>query len=228
MSDYFLFDLDNTLYPRDCGLFDRVDALINDYLETVVGIPPERVDYLRRDYFARYGTTLSGLMRHHGVEPDHYLDYVHAVPVAEIIPPDPVINEALAALPGRKYIFSNASRRHCERVLAHLGIATHFEEIFDIIHFDYRPKPEPGVYRQVIGRVGGAGCKGVMVDDLVANLRPARAAGLKTILVDPAAGAAAGGRVNGDRNAPPVDAVAVSVHEVGGIVSRWRPRGWRF
>jgi putative hydrolase of the HAD superfamily len=222
MPDYFLFDLDNTLYPRDCGLFDRVDALINDYLETVVGIPSHRVDFLRRDYFARYGTTLSGLMRHHGVDPDHYLDYVHRVPVAEIIPPDPGLKRVLAALPGRKYIFSNASRRHCERVLAHLEIASHFEEIFDIVHFSYRPKPAPAVYRQVIDRVGGGGRRGVMVDDLAVNLRPARDAGLATILVDPAAaGRSAGGAGVGDRDAPPVDAVAASVHEVGGIVKRW-------
>ncbi len=193
--DFILFDLDNTLYPRGSGLFDHVDRLINRYLAEEVRIPAGEVDRLRRHYLETYGTTLSGLIRYHGVDPEHYLAYVHAVPIEELIPVDPELPRLLASLPGEKYIFSNASRDHCLRVLTHLGVADCFREIYDIVRLAWRPKPRLEVYQQVLAEIGRPPERGVMVDDLPANLEPARALGLRAVLVagdGEAAGAGSG------------------------------------
>ena len=180
---FMLFDLDNTLYPRESGLFSRVDQRINEYLEKVVRLPSSRVDVIRQEYLRAYGTTLSGLMEHHGVDPLDYLDYVHDVPVADCVPTDDRLPAMLAALPGEKYIFSNASRRHCDKVLEHLRIADLFADIYDIIRMNFRPKPEPGVYQRIVAEIGEPAAAGVMIDDLAVNLRPARELGMRTVLI---------------------------------------------
>jgi putative hydrolase of the HAD superfamily len=184
---FFLFDLDNTLYPRSCGLFDEVDARINRYLEEYVGIPPAEVDRRRRAYFEAYGTTLNGLMRHHGVDPGDYLEYVHAVDLARYLAPDPRLRGLLRSLPGRLFIFSNASRGHCLRVLRQLGVAECFERVFALEDFAFRPKPTPAIYAEVVAAIGAPPRAGVMVDDLAVNLEPAASLGLAVFHYDPAA-----------------------------------------
>ena len=200
-AEYFLFDLDNTLYRRECGLFAAVDARINRYLEEFVGIPRPEVDRCRRAYWQAHGTTLNGLMIHHGVAPEHYLDYVHDVDLDRYLAPDPGLERLLSELPGRKYIFSNASRGHCRRVLARLGVADHFTATFTIEHFTYRPKPLPEIYKELLEEIGARPGTGVMVDDMAINLEPAAALGLATFLFDPEAAAAVpenfrGGRIS--------------------------------
>ena len=183
--EYFLFDLDNTLYPRSCGLFDAVDERINRYLEEFVGIPPAEVDRRRRAYWQAHGTTLNGLMLHHGINPEHYLDYVHDVDMGRYLKPNPGLRAFLADLPGNKYIFSNASRSHCRRVLAALGVSDLFAASFTIEHFSYRPKPVPEIYRELLEEIDARPEAGVMVDDMAINLEPAAALGLATFLYDP-------------------------------------------
>ena len=183
--EYFLFDLDNTLYDRDCGLFAAVDARINCYLESFVGLAPEAVDRLRRAYWQAHGTTLNGLMIHHGVEPQHYLDYVHDIELSRYLDPDPGLRALLLRLPGTKYIFSNASREHCRRVLERLEVADLFAASFTIEHFSFRPKPRPEIYRELLEEIGGRPAAGVMVDDLAVNLEPAADLGLNTFLLVP-------------------------------------------
>ena len=180
---FMLFDLDNTLYPRESGLFYQVDQRINDYLENVVKLPSSRVNVIRQEYLQSYGTTLSGLMEHHGVDPLDYLDYVHDVPVERYVPVDSRLSAMLASLPGKKYIFSNASRRHCEKVLEHLRITDAFVDIYDIIRMNFRPKPEPDVYQRIVTEIGEPATVGMMIDDLAANLMPARDMGMRTVLI---------------------------------------------
>ncbi|MBN2333228.1 MAG: pyrimidine 5'-nucleotidase [Deltaproteobacteria bacterium] len=216
-ADFILFDLDNTLYPRETGLFSRVDRLINQYMDEVVKIPREQVNQLRQQYFAAYGTTLSGLMVHHQVDPEEYLSYVHNVPVDQLIPRDDQLAGLLERLPGEKYIFSNASRSHCDRVLDHLGIAGYFRDIYDIVRMEYRPKPERQVYESIVEEIGLPPHQGIMVDDLEANLVPARELGMGTVLV------------TGDeqeesgllkRPAAEVDLVVRSVHQLPAVLKR--------
>lgn len=179
----WLFDLDNTLYPSDCGLFRAIDRRINLYLEEFFGIGGERADGVRREYFEKYGITLVGLMQERGVDPAHYLDFVHRVPVADYLRPNVRLRNILESIPASKSIFTNGSRRHSEAVTAALGVSGLFENVFDIAELGYVPKPDPRAYRTVLDRLGIPGDAAVLVEDLPRNLPPARDLGMTTILV---------------------------------------------
>ncbi|HOP39788.1 MAG TPA: pyrimidine 5'-nucleotidase [Geobacteraceae bacterium] len=181
--DYILFDLDNTLYTTEWELFTLIDQRINRYMNEVVGIPQAEVDTLRRSYWHRYGVTMRGLMRHHGVDPEDYLSYVHDIDVSSKLHPDPVLREALATIPLRRAIFTNSSRDHSERVLNALGLSGLFEEIFDIRIANYLPKPSPEPYYAVLDRIGIPASRCIMVEDSPENLRTAKKLGMGTILV---------------------------------------------
>ncbi|MGA7828245.1 MAG: pyrimidine 5'-nucleotidase [Geobacteraceae bacterium] len=178
-----LFDLDNTLYSPRQGLFPLMDKRINRYMNEVVGIPLTEVDALRRSYWQRYGVTMQGLMRHHGVDPEDYLAYVHDIDIPSLLQPDPVLQEALSVVPLRKAIFTNSSSNHSERVLQALGISAQFEEIFDIRIAQYLPKPVPEPYHAVLARIKLPASDCIMVEDSAENLRTAKDLGMGTILV---------------------------------------------
>jgi putative hydrolase of the HAD superfamily len=182
----WLFDLDNTLYPPENGLFGAVDARINEFLATHLGVSGPAADELRRRYHDQHGITLVGLMEEHGTEPHHYLDFVHRVPVADFLGPDSGLRELIAGLPGRRSIFTNGSRRHALAVLAALGLDGLFEEIFDIVALGFQPKPSPATYRTVLERLGAEAARTILLDDLARNLAPARQIGMRTVLVGPA------------------------------------------
>jgi putative hydrolase of the HAD superfamily len=179
----WLFDLDNTLYPPENGLFGAVDARINEFLATHLGVSGPAADELRRRYHDEYGITLVGLMQEHGTEPHRYLDFVHHVPVGDYLDADPGLRRLVGGLPGRRSIFTNGSRRHALAVLAALGLEGLFEEIFDIVALGFRPKPDPETYRTVLERLGVDARRAILLDDLARNLAPARAIGVRTVLV---------------------------------------------
>ena len=176
-------DLDNTLYAPERGVFSLIDVRINRYMQEVVGIAAGEVDGLRRRYWREYGVTLQGLIRHYGVDPEDYLEYVHDVDLATRLDPDPGLRRTLEALPQRKVVFTNGSAGHARRVLARLGLEDVFESIFDIRIADYRPKPYPDPYHRVLEALGVPAEKCVMVEDSAANLRTAKELGLGTVLV---------------------------------------------
>jgi putative hydrolase of the HAD superfamily len=178
-----LFDLDNTLYPSRCDLFGLIDQRINSYMHEVVGIPLEQVDILRRQYWQAYGVTMQGLMRHHQVDPEDYLHYVHDVDVASRLQAEPDLRQALVSLPQSKVVFTNSSRAHTDRVLGTLGISDLFDQVFDIRVADYVPKPYLQPYHRVLEQLGLTGSQCIMVEDSVANLKPAKDLGMTTILV---------------------------------------------
>jgi putative hydrolase of the HAD superfamily len=179
----WLFDLDNTLYPPENGLFGAVDGRINEFLATHLGVGGVAADELRRRYHDQYGITLVGLMEEHGTEPHHYLDFVHHVPVGDYLGSDPGLRELIAGLPGRRSIFTNGSRRHALAVIAALGLEGLFEEIFDIVALGFQPKPAPATYRTVLQRLGVEPFRAILLDDLARNLAPAREIGMRTVLV---------------------------------------------
>jgi putative hydrolase of the HAD superfamily len=179
----WLFDLDNTLYPPENGLFGAVDGRINEFLATHLGVGGVAADELRRRYHDQYGITLVGLMEEHGTEPHHYLDFVHHGPVGDYLGSDPGLRELIAGLPGRRSIFTNGSRRHALAVIAALGLEGLFEEIFDIVALGFQPKPAPATYRTVLQRLGVEPFRAILLDDLARNLAPAREIGMRTVLV---------------------------------------------
>lgn len=178
----WVFDLDNTLYPSSFDLFSSIDARMRAYIAAFLGVAEDEAFRLQKQYFAEYGTTLRGLMRRHGMDPLPFLDHVHNVDLS-VLPPSPELDAALAALPGRKLIFTNASSRHAERVIRRLGIGHHFEAIFDIVEAGYTPKPEPETYHRLIARHALDARTTVMVEDIARNLAPAAALGMITVWV---------------------------------------------
>lgn len=178
-----LFDLDNTLYPPERELFSLIDVRINRYMCDVAGIDPAEVDGLRRRYWHDYGVTLQGLIRHHDVSPEDYLEYVHDIDVASRLEPDSRLRRELASLPMHRAVFTNGSRGHAERVLKSLQVDDLFAEIYDIRVANYLPKPDPAPYLKVLDHLGAAGSACIMVEDTVANLKTAKELGMATVLV---------------------------------------------
>ncbi|MBM3541879.1 MAG: pyrimidine 5'-nucleotidase, partial [Alphaproteobacteria bacterium] len=126
----WLFDLDNTLYPAAVNLFAQMDARMRAFIAAELGVDEAAADALRQRYYVEHGTTLTGLMRHHGTAPERFVAYVHDIDLSGVRA-NPALDAALARLPGRKIVFTNGSARHAERVLACLGVARRFEAIFD-------------------------------------------------------------------------------------------------
>ncbi len=178
-----LFDLDNTLYPPECDLFSLIDVRINRYMEEEVAIAPVEVDRLRCRYWRDYGATLQGLIRHHAIDPEDYLDYVHAVDVGSRVSRDEDLRTALTELEVPCYVFTNGSRCHVDRVVAALGLDGLFIDVFDIRVANYQPKPNPDPYQQVLERLGLPGSNCVMLEDQPVNLKTAKDFGMRTVLV---------------------------------------------
>jgi len=179
-ADVWVFDLDNTLYPPSCDLFAQVARRMSEFISRTLGLIPEEATELRRRYFHLYGTTLRGLMLERGMEPEPFLEYVHDIDVSGVAP-SPALDAALAALPGRKVIFTNGTTRHALNVTGRLGVADRFEAIFDIVAADHVPKPDPRPYQAMIERLGIDPKRAVMVEDIAVNLMPARELGMTTV-----------------------------------------------
>lgn len=181
-TEVWLFDLDNTLYPASSNLFPQIDRRMGQFIQALLSVSWEEARQLQKCYFREHGTTMRGLMLHHDVEPRDYLNFVHAVDLSAIAP-SPALDAGLAALPGRKLIFTNASTAHADRVLARLGISRHFEAVFDIAAAGYRPKPMPETYDEIIARHGIDPGRTVFFEDSAHNLAPAAALGMTTVWV---------------------------------------------
>ncbi len=178
----WIFDLDNTLYPARCNLFAQVDRRIGQFIEGRLGLDMVEARLLQKRYFREHGTTLAGLMANHAVDPGAFLEFVHDIDVSPV-EPSPLLDQALSRLPGRKFIFTNGSTAHADRVTGRLGVTHHFEGVFDIIAADYRPKPDPETYDKLIRQHGIVPTRAAMIEDLPRNLRPAAALGMTTVLV---------------------------------------------
>lgn len=179
----WIFDLDNTLYPPECDLFSQIDVKMGGFIMELLDLDFEAAHKIQKDYFKRYGTTLRGLMTHHGVHPDDFLDRVHDIDVSPVTP-DPHLREALEALEGRRLVFTNGSVPHAERVLKRLGIDHLFEDVFDIAAADYHPKPTPHTYDRFVAQYGIDPKRAVMIEDMARNLVPAAKLGMTTVWLD--------------------------------------------
>lgn len=178
----WIFDLDNTLYPRTCNLFAQIDSLITDYVQNLTGLARDEARTLQKLYYRDNGTTLNGLMQNHGVDPDHYLSMVHAIDYSPVMA-HPELVEVIANLPGRKFIFTNADTGHAEQVLARLGGAHLFEGIFDIRATGFAPKPELSAYEKFLAHFGIDATSAAMFDDLEKNLKVPHELGMRTVQV---------------------------------------------
>ena len=179
----WLFDLDNTLYPAEADLFARIDIRMTDFIARELGLDPQEARRVQKDFFHRHGTTLRGLMDEHGIEPSHFLDFVHDIEM-DVLSEDPRVSGGIAALPGRKLVFTNGDSAYAGRVLDRLGLGSHFEAVHDIHAMEYRPKPDPAVYEELCRRHNIDPAESVFVEDMARNLAPAKALGMMTVWID--------------------------------------------
>lgn len=182
----WLFDLDNTLHDASHAAFGLLDASMNAYIERELGLPSDEADALRRHYWRRYGATLLGLERHHGIRAAHFLDHTHRLPgLEDRLRGDARDRASLSALPGRKFVLTNAPAAYAKRVLTALGLAGCFEGVISIEHMRnfgrLRPKPDARMLRVVLARLKLLPSRCVLVEDTLAHQRAARAVGLHTV-----------------------------------------------
>jgi putative hydrolase of the HAD superfamily len=182
VSDW-IFDLDNCLYPASTRLFDLIDARMGAYIERLLDVGPDEAKRVQKAHFHEHGTTLAGLMREHGVDPHHFLEDVHAIPL-DRIERDERLAASLARLPGRKVLFTNGDEPYARRVLEALGIGEHFADLHDIHAAELRPKPDLHGYRLLLDRFGIDPARAAMIEDMAQNLRPAKMLGMTTVWVD--------------------------------------------
>jgi putative hydrolase of the HAD superfamily len=178
----WVFDLDNTLYPASCNLFAQVDRRMSEYIARMLGVPQAHARHLQKAYYRQFGTTLAGLMRVHKLPPGPFLEYVHDIDVS-VVPRSPELEAAISALPGRRLIFTNGSRRHAENVAEKLGVLHLFEDICDIAALDYVPKPERAAFDSLLRLHGVDPATSAMFEDMPHNLEVASDIGMTTVLV---------------------------------------------
>ncbi len=204
--DTWLFDLDNTLYPPSAGLFPRIDVKMGQFIQRLLGVDAGEARRVQKAFWASHGTTLRGLMDEHAVQPGHFLDYVHDIDM-ETVAPDARMVTAMARLPGRKLIFTNADTAYAERVLVRLGLSGAFEAIHCIHGMDYRPKPDPAAYAMLVERYAINPTRALFVEDMARNLQPAKALGMTTVWVN-------NGSERGGADASP-DYIDIEIEDVG-------------
>lgn len=186
MKPIWLFDLDNTLHDAGRAVFWRLNGSMTDYIAQHLGLPAEEADRLRIHYWRRYGATLLGLERHHGIRAAHFLAQTHVLPGLEgQLHMPPADRAALQRLPGRKFLLTNAPADYAKRVLTALDLASCFEGVIAIeamrVFGDLRPKPDARMLKVVLARHKLPAHRCVLVEDTVANLKSARRLGLRTV-----------------------------------------------
>ena len=193
--DTWIFDLDNTLYPFGGAVQAQMDARMTAYMMRTTGLAEAEAHALQKRYLREHGTTLAGLMAHHGVNPYGFLDEVHDVSL-DTVTPDPALHAALSRLPGRRLVFTNASAGHAERVLAKLRLEDLFEHVFHLEAAALTPKPQARAYEALIAAHGVTPRTSAFFEDTERNLEPAAGYGMVTVLVGPHAAVSTAGFVD--------------------------------
>jgi putative hydrolase of the HAD superfamily len=178
----WVFDLDNTLYPPHVRLFDQIEKRMTVHVMRALGVSSERASHLRRHYWQKYGTTLAGLMREHDLDPGPYLAHVHDIDLADV-PAAPDLRAAIAALPGRKIVYTNGSREHARRVTQARGLAGAFDALYGIEDAGYLPKPEAGAFAAIFKTDRLKTDRAAMFEDDPRNLAVPHETGMRTVLV---------------------------------------------
>jgi len=181
--DTWIFDLDNTLYRADSNLFAQIDERMTHYIARHLKLSPEDAQRLQQIYYRKYGSTLSGLIAVDGVEPEHFLAYVHDIDLS-LLAPDEMLNQAFSRLPGRRFVFTNGCRHHAERVLERIGLANSIDDIWDIRTLAFTPKPQRAAYDRIVAVAKFAPQNAAMFEDMARNLMPAYALGMTTVWIN--------------------------------------------
>lgn len=180
--DTWIFDLDNTLYRADSDLFAQIEDRMNGYITDKLAFSAPDAAAMRARYYRDYGSTLSGLVEHHGVDADDFLAFVHDIDLSAITP-DSRVTEGIARLPGKRLVFTNGCRYHAARVLDRTGLSHLMHDVIDIRSVDLKPKPKPEAYAKVVDYIGFSPRAAAMFEDMAVNLIPAHALGMTTVWI---------------------------------------------
>lgn len=180
----WVFDLDNTLYPPQHRLFDQIEVRMTAWVMRELGVGQTEANRLRKHYWETYGTTLSGLMQEHGTDPAPYLEEVHDIDFT-VLPADPALAAAIAALPGRRIVYTNACVPYAEKVLAARGLSGLFAAVYGIENAGFRPKPERRAFETVFAADGVDPARAAMFEDDPRNLAAPHEMGMRTVHVAP-------------------------------------------
>jgi putative hydrolase of the HAD superfamily len=181
----WVFDLDNTLYPPSANLFGQIEVKMTDWMMRVLDVEHAEANRLRAQYWESYGTTLAGLMEVHGMAPDAYLQEVHDVSF-DGLEADAVLAERIAALPGRRIVYTNATEPYARNVLAARGLSDVFDAVYGVEHAGFQPKPRRAAFEAVFAADGLDPAKGAMFEDDPRNLAVPHEMGMQTVFVAPA------------------------------------------
>ena len=180
----WIFDLDNTLYPPEVRLFDQIEVRMTDWVMQALSVPRDEANRLRTHYWQTYGTTLAGLMREHDVDPGPYLWDVHDISF-DALTPDPKLVAGIAALGGRRIVYTNGSEPYARRVLAARGLEGLFDAVYGIEHAEFLPKPERAAFEAILTRDGIDAATSAMFEDDARNLAAPHEMGMRTVHVAP-------------------------------------------
>jgi putative hydrolase of the HAD superfamily len=206
----WIFDLDNTLHNATPHIFPHINRSMTAYLQQHLHLDEVAANDLRVHYWQRYGATMSGLMRHHGTDPDHFLWHTHQFPeLAKMVLRMPRLRHVLRALPGRKVVFSNAPQHYVHAVLELLRVGNLFDDVMAVEHTRYHPKPDSYGFMRLLRRHRIRATQCVMVEDSLENLRIAKRLGMRTVWVNA-----------GSKNSPWVDVKIRDVMQLPKILGR--------
>jgi len=180
----WVFDLDNTLYPPSARLFDQIEVRMTAFVMQALGVERGEADRLRRHYWQLYGTTLAGLMHEHDVDPAPYLTDVHDIAL-DHLDHDPELRAGIAALPGRRIVYTNGCAPYAERVIAARGLDGLFDAVYGVEHAGFRPKPERAAFEAIFARDGIEPGRAAMFEDDPRNLAAPHQMGMRTVHVAP-------------------------------------------
>lgn len=179
MRDW-IFDLDNTLYHADNGVFAQIDGRMTSYVAELLSLPRDSARQIQKQLYRDHGTTLAGLIAEYRIDPEPYLTFVHDLDLS-VLQPDPHLSQALTRLEGRRFVFTNGCRHHATRILERLGLNHLFHQIWDIRTIGFVPKPGRAAYEAVTEEAGLDPAVTVMFDDIARNLVVPHEMGMTTV-----------------------------------------------
>ena len=177
--NYWIFDLDNTLYSGQTEVFSEVDKKMSAFISKKMNVDLIKAKEIQKKYFYEYGTTLSGLMKQDSIDPHEFLEFVHDIDISWL-PKDLKLKDELIKIKEKKFIFTNGSQAHVENVTKQLGIDGLFDGAFDIVDANFVPKPHIDPYKKIIDKFKIEPKKSILIEDIAHNLEQAKNLGMKT------------------------------------------------
>ena len=180
---YWIFDLDNTLYSGKTRVFEQVDKKMSKYISEKLNISIDEGKKIQKNYFHEYNTTLNGMIKNHKIDANEFLEFVHDIDI-DFLKKDLKLIEEFKRLDGKKFIFTNGSKKHALNVTRRIGIEQYFDDIFDIVESDFVPKPALKPYKKLVEKHKIDPNLCVFVEDIARNLKPAYEMGMKTVWIE--------------------------------------------